>query len=103
MMSWGVSVDVGGKEDRGVLRGRIEDGGDAVFTRVLFENIHHLAANAIDDFTLGSVEVFLQLILLALELLGETSALTGEANFLLIAESILAGAQALTKIVDLFI
>src|SRR5258708_30143242 len=63
------NVDTVGDVDRSALRRGIKDCGVGVFTGVAIENIHHFAADAFDHFLLRSIDVFLIVLLFALNLL----------------------------------
>src|SRR6266576_2282842 len=97
-------VNLGRGEKKGSGRGgRIQDHGVAVLARVAVEYVDHLAADAVDDLAQRGIGVFLQFIVLAVELCREALALRSQPlNFVLTALALARG-QALPKIVNLLV
>src|SRR5258708_21275149 len=97
-------VDVGGgKKNRRVLRGSVENGHVAVFASVAVEDVDHFAAGAIEDVGLRGVYVFLIFILLALRLASLYFTLALEAESFLRTQLSLAGVKTLPQVVDLLV
>src|SRR5712671_309818 len=61
----GSDVDAVRSIDRSALRRRVKNRDEGVFSGVTVEHVHHFAPDAVDDFLLRSVDVFLIIFLLA--------------------------------------
>src|SRR5882672_1225821 len=85
------------------LRGSVEHGRIAVLARVAIQNVHHLAADAVNHVLLRGIDVFLIFFLLPLKLLGECCALALQATLFILAQFVAARLQTLTNIVDLLV
>src|SRR6266404_2114734 len=97
-------VDVGrGKQDGRVLRGSIENRHVPILARVAIKHVDHFAADAIENFGLRGVYVFLIFVLLALQLPRLGFAFALQTSLLVLAELAGAGVEALAQIVDLFV
>src|SRR5258708_39877389 len=93
----------GGKKNRRILRGSIQDGHIPVLARVAVQHIDHFAADAIEHFGLRRVYVFLVFVLFALQLPRFGFAFALQAGLLVWTEFSAAGIDARTQIVDLLV
>src|SRR5258708_4851463 len=93
----------GGKKNRRILRGSIQDGHIPVLARVAVQHVDHFAADAIEHFGLRRVYVFLVFVLFALQLSRLGFAFALQARLLIWAEFSGAGIDARTQIVDLLV
>src|SRR5437763_7875137 len=93
----------GSVKNGSVLSRRVQDHGVAVLAGIAIEHVHHLAADAVDDFTLRRVQVFLKLVVQAIEALRGFLSLLGQTSNFVLAALAFAGSEALAQIVDLFV
>src|SRR5690348_878951 len=93
----------GSIKNRSVLGGGVQDYNVAVLAGVFIEHVHHLAADAVDDFTLRRVHVLLKLVIEAIEALRGLLALLGQACNFVLAALAFAGGETLAQIVNLFV
>src|SRR5262252_2505040 len=97
-------VDIGrGEKNRRILRRGVEHGHHAVLSRIAIEHVHHLSSDSIHHVGLRGVYVFLQLVVLAIQLLRQPLALGCRPPLLLIAPGGLICLQLVPKIIDLVV